>query len=130
MKTFRNLTIGVVIASLLAVAPLTASAASAHTATVESAAPSEGVPALKVRSAFIPEWYQFCYNLRPVGITVGKSGYINAYSGASGVSCKWWVMPWRAGFPHTVTKYYNWDTVCRYYGSTYTGMRNGYPWCR
>lgn len=123
-RTVRSITTAVALAGLLTLSPV--AAASAH------AAQPAGVKTVSTiaRTVFIPEWYQYCYNTRPVGITVGKSGYMNAYSSSGGVTCKWWVMPWRAGIPHTTSKYYTWDTVCRYYGSRYVEMKRGYPWCR
>ncbi|TDP98477.1 MULTISPECIES: hypothetical protein [unclassified Leifsonia] len=124
MHTLKKLVAGAAIASALAVTPLAAAPSFASTTVASTVSHSQ------VKTKFIPEWYQYCYNIRPIGITSGQSGYINAYKENSGVTCKWWVMPWRAGFPHTVQKYYTWDTVCRSYGTSYSGMSRGLPWCR
>ncbi|KQP01400.1 hypothetical protein [Leifsonia sp. Leaf264] len=122
MKTMKLALIGAITA-LLVLAPLTTSPSLAAGNRVQEATN------LNVRTVSIPEWYQFCANTRPVGITSAKAGYMNAYKEASGVTCKWWVIPWGAGFPHTVKKYYSWDSVCRYYGSRFAYVKNGYPWC-
>jgi hypothetical protein len=77
----------------------------------------------------MPEWYQFCYEVKPVSIVTARSYYINAFAGPSGVTCRHGIMPNRAGFPYIKDSFYSWDFVCRNAGWRGGWWDGRYPRC-
>lgn len=79
-----------------------------------STTPAEAAPLSG--SSRIVDYYQFCFDVNRAPATSGTTYYTGATASSWGVSCRAWVMPWRAGFPRPFNHSYSWDSACHFYG--------------